>query len=402
MKKTLFKIYLDVPKLTKLLLPIAFLQHMVISFCLNISLFCTKIVSYDYEYIGKFISLYYFGCLLGALIGGILTLRFNTTKISSIGMLLISGSIYYLVMNKENPYLVEPSMFLLGLVGTIISTSNIASLIKTTADHDVKLKVISTELILFNIAYSLVNFIFIDLSAELILLFLYSLSFILFFTGLFFFFYCNQIFSPIKNTCISIKLLIPKHKQEFTILIGMIFFFGLIFSMVKVLFSPTLIERFGNNAISATIASINPWLILFIQPVIVDRIKNTNSPWYLGFGCLIVGMCYFVFGLSTSFIVTSVALILLTFGEMMFSPLSKYLNVRLYGEGFEGLATGAWRIAFLGSGTIGPIISGYLANTYGSKIVWQLCALCGLTGFLFSVQLRNMKRKLLQNAYIDQ
>ncbi|KTD70139.1 multidrug resistance protein, MFS family [Legionella steelei] len=399
MNKKILNLYFGVPKLTKMLLPIIFLEHVVIAFCLNIAAYFRKINYFNYDLIGQFISTYYFGCLLGALIGGALTLHFYTTKISGIGMLFISVDLYCL-LSSSNQWIINLLMFLLGLIGTIVATSNTVSLIRTVKEN-IKLKVISLELILFNLAFSLVSFILLDLNSKEIFQFMKYFSVILFFAGLSaLIFYRNLIFAPLQKKSYNSKSFLPPKKQEFFILISMIFCFGLVFSMVKVVFAPTLIERFGSNAISATIASINPWIIFFIQPLIVNRIKNSNSTWFLGCGGLIVGLSYFTFGMVSSFALTVIVLILLTFGEMMFSPLSKHLNIQLYGEGKEGIASGIWRAVFLGSGILGPVLSGYITEYYGSYIVWECCSLLGLICFTFSFFLKKIKQRTLYNKII--
>lgn len=398
--KKILDLYLGVPRLTKILLPIILLGHIVTAFCLNVSAYFKKIDYFNYELIGQLISSYYFGCLLGALIGGALTLRFSTTIISGVGMILVSANLYIL-LDSLDIWLIGLSMFLTGLIGSIVTTSNITSLIRSVKEEHSKLKVISLDLILFNLAFSLISFMLLDLSPQQILQIMKCSPVIISCAGiLVLFFYKEPIFSPNKIKNYENKSFLPKQKQEFFILLSMVFCFGLIFSMVKVVFNPTLINRFGNNSLSAIIASINPWIIFFVQPLIVDKIKNTNSTWFLGCGGFIVGLSYFAFGMITSFTLTAIFLILLTFGEMMFSPLSKHLNVQLYGPGREGVAAGFWRVAFLGGGVVGPKLSGYIAEFYEISMVWCICALLGLLCFIFSFLLKKIKLHNLSNRII--
>jgi predicted MFS family arabinose efflux permease len=380
-------LYLGVPKLTKKLVPVIFLEHIVTSFCLNISGYFKKIGYLNYEHIGQIISTYYLGCLLGAFIGGLLTLWFSTTKISGFGMMLVGANLYGL-FSSLNQGVIELLMFLIGLIGTVIATSNITSLIRTVQEEGARLKVISLELILFNLAFSLVNFVLLALSPEKIMQCIHSFSFLFFFFGVFvLIFYHDRVFAPLHCKSED-KSFLPGQKQKWIILMSMIFCFGLIYSIVKVVFTPTLIERFGSNALSATLASINPWVILLIQPLIVARINNTNTTWFLGCGGLIAGLNYFAFGIVSSFTLTATVLFLLTLGEMMFYPLSKHLNVQAYGPGKEGIASGLWRAVFLASGVVGSELSGYVAEHYGVYIVWCLCALLGLLCFILSFFLK--------------
>lgn len=385
-------LYLDVPRLTKSLLPIVILDHLVTSFCLNISAYFKKVSYFQYEMIGEFISIYYWGCLFGALIGGVLTLHYKTTKISGWGLIILGVCLFGLI-NSTYLWLMGLSMFSVGLIGTIISTSNLTGLIRSVRESEkARLKVISLELIIFNLCFSFMAFVLLDLSPLSILKYMQCLICTLILAGLgSLVFYRDPVFKPQKLGSLSFKLIFPERKQEFMLLMSMLLFFGLIFSMVKVVFAPTLIERFGSNMISVIAASINPWVIFLVQPLIVGRIKNSNSTWFLGIGGLIVGLSYFMFGIANSFALTAIILVLLTFGEMMFGPLSKHLSIQLYNPGQEGIATGIWRAVFLGSGAIGPGLSGYMAETYGSYMVWECCGLLGLLCFIFSIYLRKIK-----------
>lgn len=212
--KKILNLYLGVPKLTKMLLPIVLLEHIVIAFCLNISAYFKKIDYFKYDIIGQFISTYYFGCLLGALIGGVLTLRFSTTKISGIGMIFVGADLYYL-FGSLNQRLIGLLMFLLGLIGTIIATGNITSLIRTVKEESVKLKVISLELILFNLAFSLVSFILLDLSSKEIFQFMKYFPFILFSAGILALIFIEILFLLLFNMRLIIQncFYLPKSKS---------------------------------------------------------------------------------------------------------------------------------------------------------------------------------------------
>ncbi|HGF0883864.1 TPA: MFS transporter, partial [Legionella pneumophila] len=377
------------------LLPIIILEHLVASFCLNISAYFKKVNYFQYEQIGEFISCYYWGCLFGSLIGGALTLYYKTSKISGWGLMLLGACLFGL-MNSISLWLIAISMFLVGFIGTITATANLTSLIRSVKDNEkLKLKVISLDLIIFNLCFSFVTFVLLDLSPLYILKYVQIMICLLVFVGIgSLIFYQDSIFNPPKLGSLGFKIILPERKQEFMLLMSMVLFFGLIFSMVKVVFAPTLIERFGSNMMSVIAASINPWVVFLIQPLIVGRIKNSNSIWFLGIGGLIVGLSYFMFGMVNSFELTAIVLVLLTFGEMMFGPLSKHFNIQLYRSGQEGVATGIWRAVFLGSGAIGPGLSGYVAEYYGTYVVWDCCALLGLLCFVFSLYLRKIQIKM--------
>lgn len=390
-------VYFGIPAVTKNLLPFVILDHLVTALCLNIPAYFKKVNHLHYDLIGQFVSLYYWGCLIGALVGGGLTLYYRTTKISGIGLIFLCVSLSVL-FSTQNYWLLLLSMVSLGCIGTIVATSNITSLLKSVEkDEKIRLKVISIDLILFNLCFSFSTYVLLGLSNSNIKNVIYILCFLLVIGGIYLLGnFKSKLFEPVNNamnTKIIKKLSLPDSKPEFTLLISMVFCFGLIFSMVKVVFTPALLDRFGSNFVSVALASVNPWVVFAFQPLILDRVRNTNSIWFLGFGGFIVGFSYFLFGNASNISFVVFALVLLTFGEMMFAPLSKHLNIQLYGQGKEGIASGVWKAVYLGSGAFGSEMSGFLAEKYGAHIIWEVCGLLGLSCFILSCFLCKIKKR---------
>lgn len=389
--------YWGVPRLTKKLLPLVIAEHLVASFCLNVSAFFKQIDHLQYGSIGQFISIYYWGCFVGAILGGTLTMYLRTTKVTGLGLIILSGCLYTLLYST-NSWLIGLAMLGLGVVGTSVATSNFTSLVRSAKQNEqIRLKIISLELVLFNLSYSLVTFVLLDLSRDNIYMVLKAFILVMPVLGLYsFFVFKDEILGRPNLKIQGIKRFIPESKMEFLALMSMLLCFGLIYSMVKVVFNPTLIDRFGTNLLSVTAASINPWALFIFQPILIERIKNSNSVMFLGAGGLIVGMSYFAFGIIDSFAVTVGVLVMLTLGEILFSPLSKHFLIKLYKDGQEGVASGMWRTVFLGSGVIGSEMSGYVAQHSGALMVWEFCALSGLSCFAISLILRKMKNSSQQ------
>lgn len=400
----ILRVYFGIPELTKKLLPLVILDHLVTALCLNIPAYFKKVNHLHYDLIGQFISFYYWGCLVGALIGGGLTLYYRSTKISGIGLIFLCLSLAAL-FKTQNYWLLLFSMFTLGCIGTTVATSNIASLLRSVnKDEKTRLKVLSIDLIVFNLCFSFSTYVLLGLKDSNIKNVVFTLCFFLVIGGIYLLGdFKSKLFDPThasKNGNSAKKFSLPESKPDFVLLISMVFCFGLIFSMVKVVFTPTLLDRYGSNFISVILASVNPWVVFAFQPLIVDRVRNTNSIWFLGLGGFIVGFSYFIFGNVSNISFVVFALVLLTFGEMMFAPLSKHINIQLYGEGKEGVASGVWKAVYLGSGAFGSEISGTLAEKYGSYIIWDVCGLLGILCFILSFVLYKIRKREMYNRMI--
>lgn len=387
-------IYFGIPSLAKKLLPAVILGHLVIALCLNIPAYFKRGTLHNYDIIGQFMSSYYWGCLVGAILGGCLTLYFKSTKISGWGLVILSGALLTL-FSVENYWKILLSMLVLGFFGTIVVISNITSLLKTVSSNEPqRLKIICIDLILFNLCFSFATYILLALPIDHLIKFIYMTASLLLLSGMHLIVKFNENdFEPVNENKIKQTMSLPEKTIQFALLLVMIICFGLIFSMVKVIFTPTILERFGSNMVSVTMASINPWVFFIFQPLVVDRIRSSNSTWFLGFGVFVVGSSYFMFGNVNSFLLSALSLVLLTFGEMMFSPLSKHMIINLFGTGREGFGASIWKVAFWGSGVLGSAISGYFSHYYGSQIIWEISGLLGIFCLILSYILRNVVNK---------
>lgn len=374
--------YISIPTLAWLILPLILMDTFVSSLCLNISVYFTKVKHFEQFFIGEAISLYYVGSFIGAWLGGTLSLKYSSLKIASLSSIFLGLGLLFLIKTGGSTEL-KIIILLIGVLTNFLSTNNLASFVRTAGtDNEMKLKLVNLDLAVFNLSFSLSAYVFIYLGVEKIQSVLIFTSMLLCILGLYAYSIRNiEIFSSPKISCKD-KLCRPKN---YKILIGILLtvgIVGLIFSMVKVIYAPTIEKRFGDNSVSVLIASINPWLIFLIQPLLVNYIKRTNNIVIMSLGSFIIGLGYFLFGYSVTLGMTIFSLFFLTLGEILYSPLSKSIIIALFEHGREGFALGLWRGVFLGSGFLGPIISGWVAQSYGDMYVWNICGTLGLSGLI--------------------
>jgi len=274
-------------------------------------------------------------------------------------------------------------MLFIGLLTNLLSTSNLASFIKTAGiDQKMKSKLVNLELAIFNLSFSLSAYVLISLGVEQIEYILIITSMSLCALGIYAFFIKNRVVFQPPAVCHKEKLCQPKSIKMLIGVLMTVIIVGLIYSMIKVIYAPTIENRFGDNGVSVFIASINPWIIFLLQPFLVNRLNRKSNIGLMGVGALIIGLGYFIFGFATTLFITVFALILLTFGEMLYVPISKSIIISIFEQGREGFALGLWRAVFLGSGLVGPFVSGWIAQKYGNALVWEFCGVLGGIGLL--------------------
>lgn len=392
--------YISIPALAWLVLPLILMDSFITSLCLNIAVYFTKVRHFEPLLIGEALSLYYGGSFLGALTGGALTLKFSTMRISSLSCITL-GIAFFLLLNTNDVFYVKPLMIGIGFLINLLSTSNITSFIRTAkTSAEKKMQLINLELVVFNLCFSLSAFVLIKLGIEQINFILLVTSISLCVVGVLAYFMRNiDIFSAPKLIQKE-KLCAPKSFISLSLVLATVITVGLIFSTIKVIYAPTIENRFGDTGISVFIASVNPWIIFLFQPFLINRIKKQDKIFMMGCGGFILGIGFFMFGFASSVGMSIFCLMLLTLGEMIYSPTSKGVVISLFENGREGFALGLWRAVFLGSGFFGPTISGLLAEKYGNILVWEFCGILGALCLILCIVIKqnNKSTQLIQSS----
>lgn len=386
------KSYTNLPKVSLFIIPFLFFDSFLTSVCLNISLYFSKVKGISPSSFAEFISLYYVGSLIGAYAAGYLSLRFLPVSISCFSSIL-TGTLFILLIENDGLKYIPIIMLLLGVSTNSLSTSNYANLLRTASgDTKIRSQLINIEMVIFNVCFSISAFFLLRLGAGNIDKIILYTSIVLVILGSL----TPQlrhisVFS--KNYAFKKNVKTDWNQIPISNLAGIlmtVIIVGLIFSSIKVIYAPTIEHRFGDSSLSAIVASINPWIILIFQPLFM---LSRKTPMFLGVGGLIIGVGYYAFGNVNSLILSVTSLMLLTIGEMIYSPMSKELVVSCFKKGEEGYALGLWRTVFLGSGFVGPLIAGNLADYYGVSAIWQFCGIMGVVCLLVSFVLEIAERQ---------
>ncbi len=147
--------------------------------------------------------------------------------------------------------------------------------------------------------------------------------------------------------------------------------------MVKIGYTPTIHDRFGDSSTAIVMAGINPWMIFLMQPIFVQYLTPYRHETILKCGSLLIGLGFFGFGMYSPLFACMLFLMIMTIGEMMFSPMSKYLSILCFENGAEGVAMSYWKLTYLLSGTLGTYFSGFMVFEWGLTSIWIGALLIG-------------------------
>lgn len=368
--KNYFINYIDVPKGTGKIIPLVVIESLAMCVSNLISIYLVNSLHFTVFEVGKLISILSLGTCVGSLLSGYLTTKISITKVSSLGLLIYALGFFFLSFVTSYTYLLI-ILFLCGVGGIFMMIGNLTGLIKL-ADNDVmKNRIIVLQSVIFNLSLSVSSFFMSYLQTQSIRGLFLLFGFILLLSGIF-----VLNFKETHLPKIHKKISFWQIKSNFPsiiIILFMIFFYGVIYSLVKIYFPVEAVSRFKSPFCSWLILSINPLMIIFLQPLLFDKLKGWGNTPLLLSGAVLLGLGYALFGVSTYLIFCIFFILLATIGEMLFSPISKKLAATSFGYGNEGIGLAVWKMTYYFSGVLGAIFVGYLGESFKYLNVWLVC-----------------------------
>ncbi|WP_040286147.1 MDR family MFS transporter [Sporosarcina koreensis] len=362
---------------------------------------------YMHDYLGKSLSVA--GLVLmanagagvvGNLLGGFFFDKIGGYKSMMMGILISSGALAVLVVNHSwGPYVVL--LTVLGFSGGIIFPSFYA-MVGTVWPEGGRRSFNSIYLsqnVGVAIGPALAGLV---ASVNINYIFAANLLFYIIFFFIAFFFYKNMSIAPEVHTSILKENTGIKKKVPFiALLIVMIGY--LLTQLVYSQWSTTISTHATSVGVTLTqyslIWTINGLLIVLGQPLIkplIKRIENrVKLQILLGLGIMLIS--FIVVSFANVFNVFVIAMIILTFGEMIAWPAFPALADQLAPRGKEGFYQGIVNSAGTIGKMIGPMAGGILADIYGVQIaLWVLTGLMSLSVFptlFYDIQLKRTDYK---------
>lgn len=364
--------YLDVPEGFGKIGWLVLVESLAMSISFYISVYFSKGLGFNSAEIGNCISSALAGSLFAALSTGYLSTKMQSLRLASIGFFLFSCVFIFLPMIK-NIHQVIPLMFLSGFSSVFMMTANLTSLAQLSEDKHLRNKAIVMQSVIFNLTVTITAYFVSTFSYQSLKVLFFLTSFLLFSSGLI----THRLSSinpckPNSNTMQSEK----KYSVNFSLLIFLIpiiICYSIVCAMVKGMFAIDAMSRFDNYWLSWMLLSLNPILVVFLQPTVFGLIKNKDNYFSLTVGGLCLCLGYLFFGVTKFFIPSLIFIFFATIGEMIVAPISKSLASSSLGKGYEGVGISMWKVIYYTSGMIGASSTGYIGLKYSHKSAWLIC-----------------------------
>ena len=358
---------------------------------------------YMHDYLGKSLSVA--GLVLmanagagvvGNLLGGFFYDKIGGYKSIMAGILISIAALIALVLDHSwEPYVIW--LTILGFSGGIIFPSFFAMV--GTAWPEGGRKSFNSIYLAQNVGVAIGPALAgVVASIHIDYIFTANLVFYIIFFFIAFFFYKNMRIDPIVHTSIIKQNTGIKKKAPFIALLIVMIGYMLTW-LVYSQWASTISTHATSVGVTLTqysfIWTINGLLIVIGQPLIKPIIRRLEDKvkWQILLGLSIMLVSFFVVSFANTLNVFIVAMIILTFGEMIAWPAFPTLADQLAPRGKQGFYQGIVNSAATVGKMIGPIAGGILADLYGVQVaLWILTGLMSLAAIPTLLYDRPLKR----------
>ena len=132
--------------------------------------------------------------------------------------------------------------------------------------------------------------------------------------------------------------------------------------------------------------SINALMVVFLQFPITRAIRDKTPLIMMAFGAALYAIGFAMYGFVTGYAAFVFAMVIITFGEMVVSPVAQSLTAAFAPEDMRGrymaVSGFSWGIPFM----IGPLLAGLVLDNFNPNMLWYIAGFIGVLstlGFLY-------------------
>ncbi len=151
--------------------------------------------------------------------------------------------------------------------------------------------------------------------------------------------------------------------------------------------------RFPEPVIGALFL-VNTLMIIFLEVPINNAMVDWEDRKLLSIGGVLTGIGFGLFAFSSNIPMLVICIVILTFGEMIFSPASANYLAEIAPVNSKGMYMGFLQIVFNISLFIGPAAGAFMMEGLGSKWMWISCFFLSIIGVLLMWRMRTGHEKL--------
>lgn len=134
------------------------------------------------------------------------------------------------------------------------------------------------------------------------------------------------------------------------------------------------------------IMSLNAAMVVLFQFAITRKIRNAPPMLMMALGALFYAVGFALYGFVSDYAIFMVAMVIITIGEMIVTPVSQALVAKFSPEEMRGRYMAVFGISWILPGAIGALIAGLIMDNGNPLWVWFAAGILGLAAALgFSI-----------------
>ena len=144
--------------------------------------------------------------------------------------------------------------------------------------------------------------------------------------------------------------------------------------------------------------ALNGLLIVACELPLVTALKRRDRFRIAGFGALLVGIGFAMLPFGTSVGYAVLAMVVLSFGEMILYPMAMSIAMDRAAEGRQGATMSAYFTMAAAARLGGPALGSLLYDTAGPEALWASCGAVGIVCWFAMELLRRSQRRPAHQA----
>ncbi|GAB1441673.1 MFS transporter [Ignavibacteriales bacterium] len=350
-----------------------------------LAIYLTKYQGYSIEYAGYVLAAYGIGSLAAGPVVGKLADRFGNLPLMKLSLLLTSG-VLFLFPFFDQFWMIIVLTTVLSWVSEGFRPANLALISEIVRPEDRKIAFALNRLAI-NLGFSIG-----PLLGGFLIIFDYHWIFI--FDGLtsllaFGFLYMTSLSkeekerrSTAKNVEVEIvqKTSPFKDKRLIYYVIALSPVYIVFFSQLSTVSLYVVNELKLPEPFIGVLFLVNTMMVIFLEVPINSALSEWDDRKLLSVGGVLTGIGFGLFAFSTTVPTLIICMVILTFGEMIFSPASANYLAELAPSSAKGMYMGFLQFVFNISLFIGPAAGAFMMEGFGSKMMWIACFILSMIG----------------------
>jgi len=138
--------------------------------------------------------------------------------------------------------------------------------------------------------------------------------------------------------------------------------------------------------------SLNAAMVVLFQFPITRWIENQEPLLMMAAGSLLYAIGFAIYGFVSVYSLFVLAMVIITVGEMIIAPMGQALVAKFSPEDMRGRYMAIYGFSWIIPFAIGPILAGFVLDTYDPRLLWYIAGGIGLLAVLGFLSLQRRMR----------